>query len=592
MSASLFLKDPATSRFVAGGVAEVEDLFGSPLPDLPALERDDGRDVFLVHVHSRLRTLQQRFIEAQLGQIGALTIRVGDPARDYAEYEAALLRVVRSVRQTDRRQGLLNLFWLAHSRGAAEHLRLLEVRSQSLRRGKHSLFPLLQSFLRRIDQECRWPQEGEGVVLTGGNPGLVASIIDDGFAFSELGIADLDLGRFLASNKRYRIPAEAFFEIQQILVAEAERRLREGDRGLLARAARHLPLLPREHYLKPGSLIKIVFSTPVLSYLLGDPWSTAPRLLAAPALKTEAQHRRGPEILDAFLELTVALRRFEIVSHVRDRVVSLGLQEPAFDLGDKASRGLRVYEFGESAQVLNNAVGATVLFVDLRGFTRTSEGQISERDLTRELYAVFDDFVPIVERFGGKVDKYLGDGMMVTWGTDRADPLDPLAALRTAILCQESLRRKREEGRTWFKMGVAIHHGRVYLARFIAGAGEVHSTVIGRNVNLAGRLSSAAKRPIEEDEGGASSTAEGSRKRGLGVRVDSHGTLFNEGIAISRDTLSQLEAHLALVHGEGVIEYEDETIDRRILIRYAGDAKFKGVRSSLPVYDVGHEMRV
>jgi hypothetical protein len=61
--------------------------------------------------------------------------------------------------------------------------------------------------------------------------------------------------------------------------------------------------------------------------------------------------------------------------------------------------------------------------------------------------------------------------------------------------------------------------------------------------------------------------------------------LFNEGIAHSRDAVSQLEAHLAVVHGEGgVMEYEDETIDRRILIRYAGDAKFKGVSASLPVY--------
>jgi hypothetical protein len=75
------------------------------------------------------------------------------------------------------------------------------------------------------------------------------------------------------------------------------------------------------------------------------------------------------------------------------------------------------------------------------------------------------------------------------------------------------------------------------------------------------------------------------------VRVDADGTLFNEGIAISRDTLNQLETHLALVHDEGVMEYEDEVIDRRIVIRYAGDAKFKGVRSSLPVYDVACEGR-
>jgi hypothetical protein len=75
------------------------------------------------------------------------------------------------------------------------------------------------------------------------------------------------------------------------------------------------------------------------------------------------------------------------------------------------------------------------------------------------------------------------------------------------------------------------------------------------------------------------------------VVVDERGVLFNEGIAISRDTLVQLETHLALVHGEGLMEYEDEVIDRRILFRYAGDAKFKGVRSSLPVYEVDFEAR-
>jgi class 3 adenylate cyclase len=589
VSAQLYLKDPATSRFTAGGLAEAEELLGSPLPDLPAPERDNGREVFFVHVHSRLRILQQRFLEAQLGQIGALTVRSGDPARDYTEYESALQAVVQAVRSADRRQGLLNLFWLGHSLAAAEHLRALEARSQSLRRGKHSLFPLLQSFYRRIDQECRRPLEGE--VVAGENASLVASIIDDGFAFGEMGISDLDLGRFLSSNKRYRIPSEAFFEIQQTLVAEAERRLRDGDRGLLARAARHLPLLPREHYLKPASLLKIVLNSHVLTYLLGDPWSTAPRLLSSPTLRGEAERRRGPEVLDAFIDLAVTLRRFEIVSYVRDRVVRLSASDHSPDLDEKTLQGLRVYEFGASAQVLNSAVTATVLFLDLRGFTRTSEGQISERDLTRELYAVFDDFVPIVERFGGNVDKYLGDGMMVTWGTDRADPLHPLSALRTAILCQESLRRKREEGRTWFKMGVAIHHGRVHLARFIAGKGEVQSTVIGRNVNLAGRLSSAAKRPIEEDDGAYGALVEALPVTGRGVSVDSEGTLFNEGIAISRDTLVQLETHLALIRGEGVIEYEDEAIDRRILIRYAGDAKFKGVQSSLPVYDVDCEAR-
>ena len=39
------------------------------------------------------------------------------------------------------------------------------------------------------------------------------------------------------------------------------------------------------------------------------------------------------------------------------------------------------------------------------------------------------------------------------------------------------------------------------------------------------------------------------------------------------------------------MEYEDEAVGRRILIRYAGDARFKGVSASLPVYDASHTER-
>jgi hypothetical protein len=176
--------------------------------------------------------------------------------------------------------------------------------------------------------------------------------------------------------------------------------------------------------------------------------------------------------------------------------------------------------------------------------------------------------------------------MMVTFGTEQADPLDALSALRAAILCQETLERQRQSGKTYFKMGVAIHYGRAYLARFISDEETVESTVIGRNVNLAGRLSSAAKKPLEEDEVEEAPPLTSGNPSRLHVSVDKAGTLFNEGIAISRDVLVQLEHHLPLTYGEGVIEHVDDVLRRRIVIRYAGDAKFKGVRSSLPVYEV------
>lgn len=604
-SASLYVKDSTTSRFVAGGLAEAESLLGTPLPPIPPPELEDGRTVFCVRFHPHLRTLLVRFLLGLLREIGAEpgAARVEGGGREQGEYEAALARVLRSVRATDRRMGLLNLFWLAHTRDVAECLREIEGKNTPVRKLKYSLHPLLSSFYRRLEQSARRGVEqadpSRMALLTGAaeNSSLVEALIEDGFAFTELSISDLDFNLFLASNKRYRLSADVFFEIYAVLVKETERRLKEGDRGLLARVARHLPDLPKQHYQTQAGVVKVMMNSHVMTYLFGDAWNTGSKLMASPRIRAEAERRRPSEIIDVFLDLVAGVKRFEILSHIRDKISLLRFGEEK-ELDEKVSRGLRLYEFGESAQVLNNAVNATVLFLDLRGFTQTSEGHISERDLTRELYAVFDAFVPHVRRFAGIVDKFLGDGIMVTYGTLHADPLNPLNALRTAILCQETLMGLRQQGKTYFKMGIAIHYGRVYLARFMADEEAVQATVIGRNVNLAGRLSSASKRPLDEDEeeGGAPGfvdPAAAARGPEFQVTVEADGTLLNEGIAISRDTLVQLEAHLPLVHAErdgtNVIEYFDEQIGRRILIRYAGDAKFKGVRSSFPVYAVDFE---
>jgi class 3 adenylate cyclase len=596
---SLYLKDPTGARFVGGGLAEAESLLGAPLPPIPPPELEGGRPVFYVRIHPHLRTLTLRFLQGLLKEIGAQpSAAAGRPragsASDTAEYEAALHRVLRSVRATDRRQGLPNLFWLALTRDVAETLKELEAKTPSIRKLKYSLHPLLSSFYRRLEAGARRALEQEAPAQisfqTGlvENSALIEALLEDGFAFTEVSIADLDFNQFLASNKRYRLTADLFFEIYTILVRETERRLRAGDRGLLSRLARYLPGLTRQQCQTQSGVVKVMMNTQVMTYLFSDVWQTGGKLMASARLKAETEHRPPIEVMDVFLDLVAGVKRFEILCQARDRIQLLRAFDDNKALEDKEGRGVRIYEFGDSAQVLNNALNATVLFLDLRGFTQTSEGQISERDLTRELYTVFDAFVPHIRRFGGTVDKFLGDGIMVTYGTQHADPLTPLNALRTAILCQETLYGMRQQGKSYFKMGVAIHYGRVYLARFIADDETVQTTVIGRSVNLAGRLVSAAKKALDEDEDmpGPAPSSESQ------VTVDEQGTLFNEGIAISRAALVQMEAHLPLVHEGGAasaMEYFDEQVGRRIVIRYAGDAKFKGVRSSFPVYAVEAE---
>jgi class 3 adenylate cyclase len=596
MGSALYVKDPATSRFIAGTLAEAESLLGSPLPVLPPPGQEAGRAVFAVRFHPRLHLLLDRFLQGLVREIGGdgAAGRGDGGSRDQGEYEAAFSRVLQAVRADDRRQGLLNLCWLAHSKAVAESLRDFQQKNPAVRQLKYSLHPLLSTLYRRLDQAARRTVEqadpARAALLAGAseNTSLVDALIEDGFAFTEMSIGNVDFNQFLAANKRYRMGADLFFEIYTLLLKETDRRLRENERGLVARVARHLPGLTREQSLSHAGLVKVMMNAHVLTYLLGDAWQTGSKLLASARVKAEAERRRPAEIVDAFLDVLTGVKRFEVVAHLRDQVCLLKAER---ELDERVSR-MRVYEFGESAQVLNNAVNATVLFLDLRGFTQTSEGQISERDLTRELYEVFDAFVPHIRRFGGTVDKFLGDGIMVTYGTTDADPLHPLNALRSAILCQETIRALRLQGKTYFKMGVAIHYGRVYIARFIADESTVQTTVIGRNVNMAGRLSSGAKKALDEAE-----PADGPDAGGPGpefqVTVDPSGLLLNEGIAISRDTLMQLEAHLPLTHtdigGYSQLEYFDEQVGRRFLMRYAGDAKFKGVRSSVPVYAVDFE---
>jgi hypothetical protein len=468
---SPFHVDPLTSRFLSGGVAEAETLLGTPLPVLPSPEMEDGKPVFFVCFSPELQRLARRTVQGFLYQIGLAPD--GSPnwetefSKDQAEYQASLAQALRAAYLADRRSGIVNLFWLAHTRLVAQTLRELQTSRLEVRILKYSLEPLLSSFFRHIDQTVRRqidqtdPERQSFLAGHHRNPNLISSLLEDGFAFTERSILDFDFNLFLAVNKRYRIPADVFFDVFSILIRETERRLREGDRFLLSRVTRYMPDMPKNQYMSQSGITKIMMNDHVLTFLLADAWNTGGKLKDSVRFTSEVTRRRTSELVDGFLEIVRGVKLFELLSNARERIVLLKRDR---DWDESARAGRRIYEFGESTQVLNNTVNATILFLDLRGFTRMSELQISERDLTQELYTVFDAFVPIVRRFGGTVDKFIGDGIMVTFGTTHENPLDPLNALRAAILCQETLRRMRQEGRTEYKMGVAIHFGRANLA--------------------------------------------------------------------------------------------------------------------------------
>ena len=81
----------------------------------------------------------------------------------------------------------------------------------------------------------------------------------------------------------------------------------------------------------------------------------------------------------------------------------------------------------------------TVLFADLVGYTALSEHLDPER-VKRLIDGAFERLVAEIERFGGRVDKVLGDGILALFGAPRAHEDDPERAVRAAIELHRALR--------------------------------------------------------------------------------------------------------------------------------------------------------
>ena len=88
----------------------------------------------------------------------------------------------------------------------------------------------------------------------------------------------------------------------------------------------------------------------------------------------------------------------------------------------------------------------SVLFADLVGFTAASEGRDAED--TRELLSrYFETCQRLITRYGGTVEKFIGDAVMAVWGTPVANEDDAERAVRAALDLVDARRRARR--RTW-----------------------------------------------------------------------------------------------------------------------------------------------
>ncbi|MEO8433289.1 MAG: adenylate/guanylate cyclase domain-containing protein [Pyrinomonadaceae bacterium] len=137
----------------------------------------------------------------------------------------------------------------------------------------------------------------------------------------------------------------------------------------------------------------------------------------------------------------------------------------------------------------------TVLFADIRGFTRLSEHASPEK-IVQLLNRYFSAMTDIIFAHGGTLDKYLGDGLMALFGAPTATPKDAGNALSAAVAMQRRLlginEELREEGFAEIGVGMGLHTGEVTVG-YIGSERRSEYTAIGDTVNTASRLESNAK---------------------------------------------------------------------------------------------------
>ncbi|MDX1448632.1 MAG: adenylate/guanylate cyclase domain-containing protein, partial [Acidimicrobiia bacterium] len=135
------------------------------------------------------------------------------------------------------------------------------------------------------------------------------------------------------------------------------------------------------------------------------------------------------------------------------------------------------------SQVMSDLRGeerlVTVVFADMTESVRRTSGLDAEQ-ATRLVNPLLETMVELMVRYGGRIDRFLGDGVLAVFGVPAAHEDDPIRAVRAAMELKE---RAAELG---LAVTAGVNTGRVY---FGPVGSDLHEelTVMGPTVNLAAR---------------------------------------------------------------------------------------------------------
>ena len=149
----------------------------------------------------------------------------------------------------------------------------------------------------------------------------------------------------------------------------------------------------------------------------------------------------------------------------------------------------------DSYSMKASAKELTVMFCDMRGFTRMSE-TMEPTQLQALLNSVFSRLTDLIRSNRGTIDKYMGDCVMAFWGAPVETPEHAALAVKTSLEMVQAVRQLNEEHRSKglpeIGIGIGLNTGSMCVGDMGSDIRRSY-TVIGDAVNLGSRLEGLSK---------------------------------------------------------------------------------------------------
>jgi adenylate cyclase len=186
-------------------------------------------------------------------------------------------------------------------------------------------------------------------------------------------------------------------------------------------------------------------------------------------------------LMGSMNEMTEGLLRKEQVEQTFSRYVSPKVAKEVLKNLSKVKLG------GEQ-------VHASVIFADIVGFTSLSE-KLPPDQVNKLLNEYFSHIAQVAHHYGGYIDKFIGDCVMIVFGVPEKDEKHALHATQCAVMIDMMVRMLNKEREASnlkpVKFRIGINCG-MMLAGNMGSSDRMEYTVVGDAVNLSARLSSAA----------------------------------------------------------------------------------------------------